>query len=171
MSSIQQVLNKWRPGDQAWTPITRIRQGIHGTNENPPQTPKAARYSSPPLLLLETEEVGKDWKGVGCRRVLGVQKGTEAHGHCVGLWGVPGLGPGAAPPFHHPPSLDVPKAGLPIPPGPGAESSEAAAGSTSYPGGSRRGCDAPGTGKQLHTPWSGRSRNSCCSRQGCGAAG
>lgn len=47
-----------------------------------------------------------------------MQKGTEVHGHCVGLWGAPGLGPGAAPPFHHPPSLDVPKAGLPIPPGP-----------------------------------------------------
>lgn len=31
-----------------------------------------------------------------------MQKGTEAHGHCAGLWGAPGLGPGAAPPFHHP---------------------------------------------------------------------
>lgn len=44
--------------------------------------------------------------------MLGVQKGTEDHGHCAGLWEALGLRPEAAPPFR-PPSLDVLKAGLP----------------------------------------------------------
>ena len=76
MSSIQQVLNKWRPGDQAWIPSARICQEVRGGNENPPQAPKAAIYPSPPLLLLETEGVGKDWKGAGVQEGAG---GAEGH--------------------------------------------------------------------------------------------
>lgn len=93
MSSIQQVLNKWRPGDQAWIPSARIYQGVRGGNENPPQTPEAAIYPSPPLLLLETEGVGKDWKGAGVQEGAG---GAEGHRGAWPLCGpVGGAGAGA----------------------------------------------------------------------------
>lgn len=45
--------------------------------------------------------------------MLGVQKGTEGHGHCVGLWEAPGLGPEAAPPFHPPHHWMSPKQACP----------------------------------------------------------
>lgn len=72
-----------------------------------------------------------------------MQKGTEDHGHCAGLWEAPGCGL-RLPLLPAPPSLDVLSRPA-IPPGLGVEPSEAAAGITSYPGGSRRGCGAPGT--------------------------
>lgn len=78
MSSIQQALNKWRPGDQAWIPSTRICQGVRGGNENPPEIPEAAIYPSPPLLLLETEGAGKDWKEARA------QEGAGGAGRCWG---------------------------------------------------------------------------------------
>lgn len=70
-------------------------------------------YTHPlPCSYWRLREQARTGRKPGRRKVLGVQKGTEDHGHCAGLWEALGLRPEAAPPFR-PPSLDVLKAGLP----------------------------------------------------------